>query len=480
MIANRNTPGIAGAGPVAPLSGRPAHQKGKSGERRTGRLGRFFPPRFAARMAVILAAVLPVTLGMVPAEAASPPGFGQVPFKDVPGNFWAANAINFLSAKGILQGYPGGNFRPDALMTRAQFVTALVRMTNMYLTTKGAPAFRDVAAGSWYYNAVEEAAVAGWVHGSGGYFDPGAPLTRQEAAAILAQYLDLGGMVQTAAGNPPLPLDFQDAATVAPYAVGALAACQDAGLIQGFPGGTVGPNLPVTRAEAAAMLDRLEGITPQTAASAAGGNLRLGYAFTGNANYLYNLNWGGSSSQVDLQEAGAIWPGNATLSNLQVTATEYWQVNGQKTQVAQAATNLTISGQGRITGGLGTAKGASLAGILGGQGAPWVPSWDLVIPLPKGLVSWGDTWTAQSTYNPAVNTTYTYLGIAVWQGKPTAVIRIQSAIAGTDGASPGQLSGLAGVRPSDGKLRYVEVQGSQGSTTFRATGAEAPYSPPAF
>lgn len=431
-----------------------------------------------ARLVAALATLLPLALLPASAVAAQTPGVGPVTFQDVPGNFWAASAIDTLAAKGILQGYPDGKFHPEAVMTRAQFVTALDRLSNRYLSTTGAPTFQDVPPGTWYYQPVEQAAGAGWVHGTNGYFHPYASLTRQDVAVILAQYLNLGNMVQAAQGNPPLSLDFPDASSVAPYAPGALAACQDVGLIQGFPNGLLEPNQPVTRAQAAVMLDRLALIAPQQAASAAGANQTLKYAFVGNASYVYNLDLGGTRSQVDLQETGSIPPGNVSQSNLRLTATEYWQVNGQKTQVAQAATTLTVSGQGRLTGGLGTAKGASLAMILGGQGTPWTPTWDLVIPMPNSPVNWGDTWTAQSNYDPAVTTTYTYLGLAIWQGKPTAVIRIQADIQGAGGAPAGHLTGLAGVRPSDGKLRYVEVQGSQGSTTFSASGVEVPYSPP--
>ena len=53
-----------------------------------------------------------------------PPG----PFRDVPGNHWAAGAIAWAKQKGLLGGYPDGTFRPEAPVTRAELAAVLQRL----------------------------------------------------------------------------------------------------------------------------------------------------------------------------------------------------------------------------------------------------------------------------------------------------------------------------------------------------------------
>jgi len=50
------------------------------------------------------------------------------PFRDVPGDHWAAAAIERMKAEGIIQGYDDGMFRPDEPVTRAQLAVILDRV----------------------------------------------------------------------------------------------------------------------------------------------------------------------------------------------------------------------------------------------------------------------------------------------------------------------------------------------------------------
>ncbi|MEK0315103.1 glycosyl hydrolase 53 family protein [Cohnella sp. 56] len=179
-------------------------------------------------------------------------------FTDLQQHAWAAPAVEALAARGAVRGDGNGTFRPNGIVTRAEFVTMLA---NAFELASGAgsdaPAFTDVAAGQWYTDAVASAAKLGIVTGRpDGAFGLDAPITRQEMAAMLyraanAVKLDLAAApaVQAAA--------FTDADAIAPYARDAAAAMQRAGILQGTGAGAFTPAASATRAQAATAIYRL-------------------------------------------------------------------------------------------------------------------------------------------------------------------------------------------------------------------------------
>ena len=146
-------------------------------------------------------------------------------------NHWAKDAIDFVSARGLVSGMSGTTYAPDASTTRAQLWTILARQNNADLTggatwyekaqawskasgvsdganpngtinraqvvtmlwrAAGSPAaqsgtvFQDVAAGSYYGDAVDWAVAHGITSGvGGGRFDPNATCTRAQIATFL-------------------------------------------------------------------------------------------------------------------------------------------------------------------------------------------------------------------------------------------------------------------------------------------------------
>ncbi|MDY3212604.1 S-layer homology domain-containing protein [Pyramidobacter sp.] len=60
--------------------------------------------------------------------AVAAPAFAANPFSDVPMNHWAYDAVEQLSAKGILEGYPNGTFKGNRAMTRYEIATMVARM----------------------------------------------------------------------------------------------------------------------------------------------------------------------------------------------------------------------------------------------------------------------------------------------------------------------------------------------------------------
>lgn len=199
------------------------------------------------------AAPPPVTEGPPPALAVGP----SPVFRDVPSDFWAAAAIERLAGQRVIQGIGHGLFAPNSPLTRAQFAALLARLYQVPAGTVG-PAFTDVPSSAWFAADVEDAAGLGWMEGvAPGLFEPSAPITRAEAAVVLARVLGLG---QVATDENHLPIPYADAAQIPSYARGAVLVAQHLGVMTGF-GRTFLPNDPVTRAQAALILDRLEDVT---------------------------------------------------------------------------------------------------------------------------------------------------------------------------------------------------------------------------
>lgn len=160
---------------------------------------------------------------------------------------WAEAEIEGLVDEGIVKGYQDGSFRPDAPITRAEFVTLLNRAAGAEPAGETA-SFADVTPRDWFANDVALAAATRTVNGfQDGTFRPQQPITRQEAAVLLARVLDL-----TSEAGPT----FADSAAIPAWAAPGVAAVASAGFMKGYPDATFGGEKPITRAEAATLLQR--------------------------------------------------------------------------------------------------------------------------------------------------------------------------------------------------------------------------------
>ena len=105
-------------------------------------------------------------------------------FTDVPANQWYAKAVMTLADKGVISGYPDGTFKPDASITRAEFVTMAMNFANAEKGT--ACSFPDVPQNMWYYGAIAGATQNGWISGyPDGTFGPDRYITRAEVTSVI-------------------------------------------------------------------------------------------------------------------------------------------------------------------------------------------------------------------------------------------------------------------------------------------------------
>ena len=159
-------------------------------------------------------------------------------FTDVPSGSWYADAVNYVSEKGLMNGTSKNSFSPNATTTRGMIVTILARVEGV--NTNGTP---------WYAAGQKWAMDNGISDGT----NMTGEVTREQLAAILYRYAKLKGY-DTSKSNK---LDsFKDADKVSSWAVEAMQWANAESLINGKSNSMLDPRGKATRAETAAILMR--------------------------------------------------------------------------------------------------------------------------------------------------------------------------------------------------------------------------------
>ena len=161
-------------------------------------------------------------------------------------------SINRSAKSPFFIGYDA-QFYPEDNMTRAEAAQMLVRMTNADPNASYPMAgFSDVQSDAYYANALNAFAYGGIVDVDTSYFRPYAPITRAEFVEMMYR-LDTTGSYSSSARFYDVSPEMQDAA--------AIAYCADRGWVNGYPDGSFRPGGYITRAEAAAVVNRTMGRT---------------------------------------------------------------------------------------------------------------------------------------------------------------------------------------------------------------------------
>lgn len=168
-------------------------------------------------------------------------------YGDVAGH-WAEASIERWSGHGIIQGN-NGKFNPNGQLTCAHFAAILVRLLKLPAAENAG--FADNTPDAWHYDAINRCAAAGILKGNlNGTVTPNAPITRERAMVMLGRALGIEPIE-----NPDLT-KYTDAAQVASYAQGMLAALIEAGVVGGVTADQLAPQNNITRAATVTILDR--------------------------------------------------------------------------------------------------------------------------------------------------------------------------------------------------------------------------------
>lgn len=114
----------------------------------------------------------------------------QTQFSDVSSGHWASDFIVSLTDRNIIAGFPDGTFRPDQPVTRAQYA-AMVRQAFSRSRVRSTTRFVDVPRDFWAIAAIDQAYTMGFLSGyPGGIFRPNQNIPRAQVLVSLANGLN--------------------------------------------------------------------------------------------------------------------------------------------------------------------------------------------------------------------------------------------------------------------------------------------------
>ena len=173
-------------------------------------------------------------------------------FTDVPENAWYYNSVKYVFENGLMLGVSDTEFKPLENITRGMFVTVLYRMENEPKINSQST-FTDID-GAYYTDAVE------WAHENkivAGYSDelfaPEENITREQTAAIVYRYSKFKEYDTDINDG----LSYSDSSDISDYAKDAVIWNSKHGIMIGNEDNTFSPVSNTTRAQAAAVFERI-------------------------------------------------------------------------------------------------------------------------------------------------------------------------------------------------------------------------------
>lgn len=180
--------------------------------------------------------------------------FVKKTFGDIEDYPWAKKQIEVLASRGIVNGTSETAYSPERNITRADFMLLLVK--TLGLTAEADSNFEDIKPEDYYYEALGIAKKLGIATGVGNNrFNPGDELSRQDMMVMVARALKITGRAGIAGVEGDIRI-YNDASSVAAYAVEGVATLIKEGIVQGS-NSRIHPQEAATRAETAVIVYRV-------------------------------------------------------------------------------------------------------------------------------------------------------------------------------------------------------------------------------
>ena len=161
----------------------------------------------------------------------------KVVYTDVSPYAWYAEAVEYVTVQGLMNGVGEGKFAPGATVTRAMVWTVLARMDGE--NTEG--------GSTWYSKARTWAMENGVSDGA----NPEAAITREQLATMLYRYCGSPAVSGSLSG-------YADGSSVSDWAEDAMLWAIEQGLIEGVGDNKLAPDADTTRAQLAQILMRFD------------------------------------------------------------------------------------------------------------------------------------------------------------------------------------------------------------------------------
>ncbi|MBQ4110330.1 MAG: S-layer homology domain-containing protein [Clostridia bacterium] len=183
-------------------------------------------------------------------EAEKAPEETKITFSDINKEHYAYDSVEYLASKNIISGFPDGSFRPDANVTRAEFMKMI---SAAFLKEHGnieIPAFEDVSENVWYKPYMEFAVSNGIVKGlSETALGAENNIKREELFTMIYRVCNLNKIMLNAVKQ----ITFTDVDEISDYAAEAVKSLSEAGVAGGY-NGMISPKNSATRGECAKIL----------------------------------------------------------------------------------------------------------------------------------------------------------------------------------------------------------------------------------
>ncbi|QSB10206.1 S-layer homology domain-containing protein [Lysinibacillus fusiformis] len=180
----------------------------------------------------------------------APPAHAASFFPDINPSNEEGKAIIQLADRGIISGYMDGTFKPANPITRTQAAKILAGILKLDTVHVKNPQFKDIKPGDENYGAIAALANAGIINGANGYFYPTQNITREQMSKMIAK-----GFGLTSPSNTQLPFtDVKKGNEFEPH----IKALFANGITKGTSATTFGPKSNVKRSQLAAFVVRAE------------------------------------------------------------------------------------------------------------------------------------------------------------------------------------------------------------------------------
>lgn len=182
-------------------------------------------------------------------------GAGKPVLSDLDGH-WAMSDIELALETGIVTGYEDGTFRPNRVVSRAEFSVLLSRALHMADDTSSsgddaAQRFADDASiPSWAKPHIYAAAKAGVITG----YEDDTFRSNREVSRTEMTVMAMRAHLVRGASAEPAAVNFADSGQIPAWAKETVASAVGAGLVQGKSGNRFDPLAPTTRAEATVLI----------------------------------------------------------------------------------------------------------------------------------------------------------------------------------------------------------------------------------